>query len=116
MKDVQKIFVETVGQLRSWLKVNYAQKESVWLVKWKKGFGQTYISYDEIVDELLCFGWVDSLPRKLDDKKTMLRISPRNPKSNWSKVNKGKVDRLVKDGKMEVPGLNIVEKAKNNGA
>ena len=116
MSELQKIFVETVGQLRSWLKENYARKESIWLVKWKKDVGETYINYDEIVDELLSFGWVDSLPRKLDDNKTMLRISPRNPKSNWSKVNKERIDRLIKSGKMEQPGLEIIKIAKENGA
>ena len=116
MSELQKIFIENVNQLRDWLKTNYAQKESIWLVKWKKDFVQTYISYDEIVDELLCFGWIDSLPRKLSEKKTMLRISPRNPKSNWSKVNKEKVGRLINDDRMEEPGLNLVEKAKSNGA
>lgn len=116
MSELQKIFVENVDQLREWLIVNHSQKESVWLVKWKKDFGDTYISYNEIVDELLCFGWVDSLPRKLDEKRTMLRISPRNPKCNWSKVNKDKVLRLIKKGKMEEPGLNMVELAKNSGA
>ena len=116
MSELQRIFIENVGQLRDWLKVNHAQNESVWLVKWKKDFGQTYISYDEIVDELLCFGWVDSLPRKLDTTRTMLRISPRNPKSNWSKVNKEKVGQLIKNGKMEEPGLKMIEIAKNNGA
>ena len=88
MSDLDKVFVEDKESLRTWLKNHYSQSESVWLVKWKKGFGETYISYDDIVDELLCFGWVDSLPKQLDNKKTMLRISPRNPKSNWSKVNK----------------------------
>lgn len=116
MNELQKVLVEDISQLRDWLKANYSQKQSVWLVKWKKEFGKKYISYDEIVDELMCFGWVDSLPRKLDEKRTMLRISPRNPKSNWSKVNKDKVDRLIKDGKMEEPGLNMVEKAKSSGA
>lgn len=116
MGELQKIFVENVGQLHDWLQVNHAQKESVWLVKWKKGFGQTYISYDDMVDELMCFGWVDSLPKNLDEEKTMHRISPRNPKSNWSKVNKERVDRLLKDGKMKEPGLKMVEIAKRNGA
>lgn len=66
-----------------------------------KSYGESFISYDEIVDELICFGWVDSLPRKLDDRRTMLRISPRNPTSNWSKVNKVCVERLIEKGKME---------------
>ena len=115
MSELQKILVENVGQLRDWLQANHAQKESIWLVKWKKDFAKAYISYDDMVDELMCFGWVDSLPKNLDNQKTMHRISPRNPKSNWSKVNKERVDRLIKVGKMQEPGLKMVETAKKNG-
>ena len=116
MGELQKIFVENVGQLHDWLQANNAQKESVWLVKWKKNFGSCYISYDDMVDELMCFGWVDSLPKNWNEEKTMNLISPRNPKSNWSKVNKERVDRLLKAGKMKEPGLKVVETAKRNGA
>ncbi|MEL6670196.1 MAG: YdeI/OmpD-associated family protein, partial [Bacteroidota bacterium] len=89
--------------------------ESVWLVKWKKNSGMPYFSYDEMVDELIAFGWVDSLPRKLDERQTMCRISPRNPKSNWSKVNKDRVERLLRKGRMHPAGLALVEQAKENG-
>jgi uncharacterized protein YdeI (YjbR/CyaY-like superfamily) len=116
MTELNKIFIEDVHELRDWLNKNYGQNESVWLVTWKKGYGEVYISYDDIVDELLCFGWIDSLPRKLDNKRTMLRISPRNPESNWSKVNKERVGRLTKSGKMQAPGLRMVEIAKSNGS
>jgi uncharacterized protein YdeI (YjbR/CyaY-like superfamily) len=115
MSESEKVFVENVQELRAWLKKNYTRTESVWLVKRKKDFAETFISYDEIVDELICFGWVDSLPRKLDDQRTMLRISPRNPKSNWSGVNKKRVERLSKAGKMEASGLKMIEIAKTNG-
>ena len=115
MSKLEKLFVENVTELRDWLKENHSNKESVWLVKWKKDFGKTFLSYDDIVDELMCFGWVDSLPRKLDNKRTMLRISPRNPKSNWSKVNKERIERLTKSGRMQLPGLRMVENAKRNG-
>lgn len=116
MKEIQKITIESGSDLRKWLSENYAQKESVWLVKWKKEAGKPFISYDEIVDELMCFGWVDSLPRKLDEQRTMLRISPRNPKSNWSRVNKARVARLIEAGKIEAPGLEKIALAKTNGA
>jgi uncharacterized protein YdeI (YjbR/CyaY-like superfamily) len=116
MIKLNKIYIDNVNELCDWLKENYGKNESLWLVTWKKGSGKSYISYDEIVDELICFGWVDSLPRKLDDKRTMLRISPRNPKSNWSNVNKERVERLTKSGKMQAPGLRMVETAKSNGS
>jgi len=116
MSELQKIFFEDAGDLQDWLQVNHAQKKSVWLVKWKKDFGQNYISYDDMVDELMCFGWIDSLPKNMDEEKTMYRISARNPKSNWSKVNKERVHRLLKAGRMKEPGLKMIEIAKRNGA
>lgn len=116
MNSLEKIFVESATELRNWLLKNYDKTESVWLVKWKKDSGKSYFGYDEMVDVLIAFGWVDSLPKKLDEKKTMHRISPRNPKSNWSKVNKERVKRLSKDGKMHAWGIKLVEQAKKNGA
>jgi uncharacterized protein YdeI (YjbR/CyaY-like superfamily) len=110
------VLVETVEQLRAWLLANHTTVKSIWLVKWKKEFAQTFISYDEIVDELICFGWVDSLPRKLDDRKTMLRISPRNPNSNWSGVNKKRVSKLLEKDKIHPQGLKLIAHAKENGA
>ncbi len=65
-KDFEKIEATSIGQLRIWLKKNHRQTESVWLVTYKKLVPQFYIEYTDIVDELLCFGWIDSLPRKLD--------------------------------------------------
>ncbi|MGB0178014.1 MAG: YdeI/OmpD-associated family protein, partial [Owenweeksia sp.] len=82
MSDLKKVFVENPAELRDWLRENCGQAESVWLVKWKKGLKKPYMSYDDMVDELICFGWVDSLPKNLDEQKTMHRISPRNPRSN----------------------------------
>ncbi|MGB3465736.1 MAG: YdeI/OmpD-associated family protein [Cyclobacteriaceae bacterium] len=115
MSEPENVFVATVDDLRSWLAENQAQQASVWLVRWKKLPNKPYISYDALVDELICYGWVDSLPRKLDAERTMIRISPRNPKSNWSKVNKVRVERLSKAGRMQPAGLELVATAKSNG-
>ncbi len=115
MGELEKVFVESAAELRGWLKENHARETSVWLVKWKKGFGKSYISYDKMVDELLCFGWIDSLPKKLNEEKTMCRISPRKPKSNWSRINKERIDRLIESGRIHEPGLRMVELAKSTG-
>lgn len=115
-KREEQVIIESAEDLRRWLAKNHASAGSVWLVTWKKGSGGPYVSYDEIVDVLLCFGWVDSLPRKLDANRTMRRISPRDPKSSWSKVNKERVERLIKAGLMEPSGLAVVEEAKKNGS
>lgn len=116
MNEYDEILIESKADLRDWLFNNYEQKESVWLIKWKKDSGNPYVSYDDIVDELICFGWVDSLPRKLDEKKSMLLISPRNPKSNWSAVNKKRVEKLIEEERMMASGLKLVALAKKNGA
>ncbi len=116
MADHAQIQIESIEDLRSWLEENYALSESFWLVRWKKGKSESYIEYSEIIDQLLCFGWVDSLPRKLDEERSMLRISPRKPKSNWSGVNKKKVERLTEAGLMHKSGLDLIEIAKQNGA
>ncbi|MDN3203342.1 YdeI/OmpD-associated family protein [Algoriphagus sediminis] len=116
MIDHSKIFINSIAELRAWLEKNHDLKESIWLVRWKKGAGKNYVSYSDIVDELLCFGWVDSLPRKLNEEQTMIRISPRNPRSNWSKINKEKAERLIKTNRMEKAGFTSIKKAKENGS
>ena len=111
---MRKVEICSLADLRKWLTENCEQKESVWLVRWKKPH-PSYVQTTDIIDELLCFGWIDSLPRKLDDERTMLRISPRNPKSAWSKVNKEKVAKLADLGRMMPAGLVAVEAAKASG-
>ncbi|MEM9339637.1 MAG: YdeI/OmpD-associated family protein [Bacteroidota bacterium] len=115
MNEQEKVFATSASDLRAWLLNNYERTESVWLVKWKKDMEAPYFGYDEMVDELIAFGWVDSLPKNLDKRKTMYRISPRNPKSNWSRVNKERVERLSKEGKMHASGIKLVNLAKENG-
>lgn len=104
-----------IEELREWLTNNHAESESVWLVTFKKGKSSNYISYGEIVDELLCFGWIDSLPRKLDDSRTMLRISPRSSSSNWSGLNKKRVEKLKKQNRLQPAGIRAIELAMQSG-
>ena len=114
-KELEQVAIETAAELRRWLTQNHASSSSVWLVTWKKNSGHPHVSYDEIVDQCLCFGWVDSLPSKLDELRTMLRISPRDPKSNWSRANKARVSRLIEAGLMEPSGTAVVDHAKKCG-
>lgn len=111
----QQILINAASELRSWLEAHHQQKDSVWLVRWKKNSEGSYVAYDDVVDQLLCFGWVDSVPRKLNEHQSMLRISPRNPKSNWSRVNKERVEKLISMKRMHSSGIEIVELAKRNG-
>lgn len=113
--DLKKIQVKSQLELRHWLIKNHQQKESVWLITYKKSVLKYYIEYSKIVDELLCFGWIDSLPRTLDDKRKMLRISPRKAKSGWSKINRDKIKLLIKSGQMTPAGMMAVARAKKDG-
>lgn len=114
-EHLERLEIASGNDLRDWLRQNHGKSESIWLVTWKKTDLMRHVPYDAIVDELLCFGWIDSLPRKLDDDRSMLLISPRKAKSNWSKVNRDKVERLMTAGLMQAPGLNRVEEAKTRG-
>jgi uncharacterized protein YdeI (YjbR/CyaY-like superfamily) len=115
MESVAHITANTLAELRHWLIKNHQQKESVWLIRRKKGKGPVYLSCGDLVDELLCFGWVDSLPKKLDENRSMILISPRKASSNWSAVNKQRVERLKQQERMQPAGLGAVELAKQNG-
>ena len=102
--------------LRLWLSENHTQSESIWLVTYKKAVPAKYIPYDAIVEEALCFGWIDSLPRKLDETRSMLRLSPRKAKSAWSRINKARIEKLIHQGKMTPFGLEKVDQAKADGS
>jgi uncharacterized protein YdeI (YjbR/CyaY-like superfamily) len=87
----------------------------VWVTVDKKGLGRRHVSYDELVDEAIAFGWVDSQPRTLDDQRSQLRMTPRNPRSNWSRVNKQRVERLTAAGLMHPAGQAAVDMAEQTG-
>ncbi|GMQ31494.1 YdeI/OmpD-associated family protein [Algoriphagus confluentis] len=108
-------YADSAAAWRDWLEVNHRLSKSVWLVIFKKSSPIPSLTVSEAIDEALCFGWVDSKPNKRDDKSFYLYFSERKPKSNWSKVNKEKVEFLIKDGKMAPSGLKMVELAKASG-
>jgi uncharacterized protein YdeI (YjbR/CyaY-like superfamily) len=110
----ERIEVRSRAELRAWLAANHGRAESIWLVTYKKP-SPWHVPYGDIVDEVLCFGWIDSQPRLLDEARSMLRLSPRKPKSGWSKVNKDRIERLIADGLMAAPGLARIEEAKRSG-
>ena len=113
---LEQVEIRSTGELRDWLAANHGQKDSVWLITYKKVRPDLYVSYDEIVDQVLCFGWIDSLPRKLDEARTMVLLSPRKPGSAWSAVNKAKVARLEAAGRIAPSGFAAIDRAKANGA
>jgi uncharacterized protein YdeI (YjbR/CyaY-like superfamily) len=116
MRDYARVEVGSREELRAWLQAHHEQQESVWLVSGKKNAGDRYLRYDAIVEEALCFGWIDSLPRKLDDTRSMLLLSPRRPKSTWSKINRERVEWLIREGRMQPPGLAKIDAARRDGS
>lgn len=101
---------------RAWLAVHHAQAAGVWLVRSKLGSGEPVLSYAEAVEEALCFGWIDSLPRKLDEHRTKLLFTPRKPRSAWSRPNKERVARLIEAGLMAPAGLAAIGAAQATGS
>jgi uncharacterized protein YdeI (YjbR/CyaY-like superfamily) len=100
---------------RSWLSANHTTSTGAWVVTFKKASGKPRLEYDEIVEEALCFGWIDSKPNKLDDERTMLWLAPRKPKSAWSRPNKERIEEMMAAGLMAEAGLRMVEMAKESG-
>lgn len=101
---------------RRWLSAHHARSSGIWLVTWRKDSGGPYLAYDAIVEEALCFGWIDSKANKLDEARSMLWLAPRKAKTGWSKPNKIRVERLLANGQMAAAGLAVVEAAKRDGS
>jgi uncharacterized protein YdeI (YjbR/CyaY-like superfamily) len=116
MREFERVQVHSREELRTWLAANHARTESVWLVTFRKHVDGKHVPWDHVVDEALCFGWIDSLPRKLDADRSMLLISPRRPGSPWSRLNKQRVERLLAAGLMMPPGLAAVQQAQQDGS
>jgi len=103
-------------QWREWLKAHHNKFRGIWFVYYKKATGKPRVTYDEAVEEALCFGWIDSLPRRVDENLSKLLFTPRKPKSVWSKLNKERVERLIENGLMTEIGLAKIETAKRDGS
>ena len=114
--DYERVHLSDRRSWRRWLEKNHAIQRGIWLVFYKKATRKPSLEYEESVEEALCFGWVDSRTRRLDDERYMLMFTPRKPGSPWSRPNKERVERLVASGLMTPPGLAKIEEAQRNGA
>lgn len=116
-QEVQNSFHPASQQeWRQWLEENHLKHDSIWLIMYKKKVGSLSISWSDAVDEALCFGWIDSVRRPIDDEKFIQYYSKRKANSTWSKINKVKIERLIADGLMVEAGLKTIEIAKQNGS
>jgi uncharacterized protein YdeI (YjbR/CyaY-like superfamily) len=112
---MEEVFIEYRTQWRTWLMDNHLKSKGVWVVFNKKTSGKPHLSYDEIVEEALCFGWIDSKPGTVNGERSKLYCSPRNPKSNWSALNKTRVQALEKANLIMPEGARLIDLAKATG-
>ena len=110
----EKIEVASAEHLRDWLKENHHRDESFWLVICKKSIPDKYVSTEQVLDELLSFGWIDGIRRKLDEGRTMQLICQRKTQ-HWTKTYKDRAQKLINQGKMEEPGFQSIEAGKLSG-
>lgn len=100
MEVTQTLYVSNPKEWREWLEVHYKTESEIWLVYYKKHTGKPRIAYNDAVEQALCFGWIDSTVRSLDEKRTVQRFSPRQPKSGYSQANIERLRHLVAQGKV----------------
>jgi uncharacterized protein YdeI (YjbR/CyaY-like superfamily) len=98
-------YFKSASGFRRWLEVNHARVSEIWVGFFKKDSGKAGLTYAEAVDEALCFGWIDGLKKRVDQLSYTHRFTPRQPKSNWSRINIQHVERLKKAGRMRPAGL-----------
>lgn len=115
-KGIETFCPVSQQEWRLWLKDNHSSKLGVWLVQYKKKSNNPTISWSQSVDEALCFGWIDSIRKTIDEEKFIQFFGKRKSNSVWSKINKEKVKRLIDEGLMTKAGFASIEIAKQNGS
>ena len=113
-ENFEQVVVDSAAALRSWLTQNHEQEASIWLVTYKKEVPDKYISTSQVLDELLCFGWIDGIRRKLDDTRTMQLIAPRKTQ-HWTKTYKDRAQKLIDQKLMQPAGYASIEAGKQSG-
>ena len=112
---MEQIFFFTRSEWHKWLQKNHAGSAGVWFVFFKKRCGKPSLNYNDFVEEALCFGWIDSIIKKLDEERYVRRVTPRRPASVWSELNKKRVLKLEKAGLMTDAGRKVIHAAKKAG-
>ncbi len=114
--DYKPTHPETRSDWRKWLEKNHSTSPGVWLIYYKKESGKRKFNYADAVEEALCFGWIDSTLRPLDNERFMQRFTPRKSKSGWSGLNKKRIEKMIGEGLMTKAGLEKIEAAKKDGS
>jgi uncharacterized protein YdeI (YjbR/CyaY-like superfamily) len=116
MEISEKIYLTDREQWRKWLKENHATAKDIWLIYYKKNSGKPRIPYNDAVEEALCFGWIDSIVKTVDEYCYVQRFSPRRKNSQLSEANKERIRQLVKSGRMTSAGLDSIKNHINENA
>lgn len=114
--ELKKYFAKDRKTWRRWLEKNHSTSPGVWLIYLKKTSGKKRLEYNDAVEEALCFGWIDSTARPIDNEKYMQRFTPRKPGSGWSGLNKKRIERMMAQDLMADAGLEKIDQAKKNGS
>ncbi|MFC4698983.1 YdeI family protein [Glaciecola siphonariae] len=116
LPDESKILAfENADRLREWLEINHDRHDELFVKIYKKGSGKASVTWGDVVLETLCWGWIDGVKKSLDEEAYLQRITPRKPRSDWSKKNTEHVERLIKEGRMQASGMKQVHAAKKDG-
>lgn len=115
-KDIETFYPTSKEKWRLWLKNNHSSATFVWVIFCKKSSKLPTLSWSEAVDEALCFGWIDSTKKTVDQERYIQYFTRRKPTSIWSKINKEKVARLIQNNLMSEAGFKSIETAKQNGS
>ena len=115
VKQPEQVYAEDRQAWRDWLQEHHDKERNAWLSIYHKKSKTPSVAYNEAVEEALCFGWIDSKPNKRDDESYLLFFAKRNPKSNWSRLNRERAERMLEQGRMTPAGLEMIEIAKQNG-
>jgi len=111
MKITRSFYAADRDQWRAWLEKNHKTQTEVWLIYYKKASKRPRIPYDDAVEEALCFGWVDSLVKRLDDEKYAQKFTPRKDRLKWSEPNKKRLRAMIEQGKMTDAGMAVIDNA-----
>ncbi len=116
MKEVETFCPASPQEWREWLQTHHAHKDSIWLVCYKKKTGVPTVTWSEAVDQALCFGWIDSQRKPVNDEVFMQLFTRRKANSGWSRINKDKIERLMQQELMHEAGCKAIETARQNGS
>ena len=115
MEITETLYVKNRKEWRDWLQSNFGSKKEIWLIYYKKHTGKLRIPYADAVEEAICFGWIDSTVKRVDEGIYVQKFTPRKLRSLWSVLNKGRAEEMIQTGLMTAAGLEKIEEAKKNG-